>query len=217
MIEFDDVTKSFWTGEQHKVILHRATFRVEPGRSVGILASNGTGKTTLINMMAGLERPDEGSIRRTSRVSFPLGYVGGIVLRNTGTENVRYIASLYGLDPDEAEAFCRWMCGIDEYFDRSVGTYSQGMKARLSLALMLALDFEIYLIDEGMPTTTDAAFNRRAAALLQERLADATVVIVSHQPEVLRRFARSGAVLRDGTLTSFDTLDEAQIVYEYDS
>ena len=63
MLEFDGVSKSFWTGTQRKVILDRASFRVELGNSLGILAPNGTGKTTLINMMAGLEKPDEGQIK----------------------------------------------------------------------------------------------------------------------------------------------------------
>lgn len=62
MLEFDNVSKSFWTGKQRKVILDQASFRVELGNSLGILAPNGTGKTTLINMMCGLEKPDEGEI-----------------------------------------------------------------------------------------------------------------------------------------------------------
>ncbi|SFJ55663.1 ABC transporter ATP-binding protein [Jannaschia pohangensis] len=217
MIEFDYVSKSFWTGKQRKVILDRASFRVEPGRSVGILAPNGTGKTTIINMMAGLEKPDEGEIRRTSRVSFPLGFMGGVVNRNSATENCRYIATLYGLDPDYVEAFCRWVCGLEEYFDMPVGTYSQGMKARFSFALMLALEFDIYLIDEGMPSTTDAEFNRKAGSILKDRLKEATVVIVSHQPQVLERFASTAAVLRDGKLYQFETLEEARRLYEYDA
>ena len=76
MLEFENVSKSFWTGRQRKVILDRASFRVELGNSLGILAPNGTGKTTLINMMAGLEKPDEGTIKRACRVSFPLGFMG---------------------------------------------------------------------------------------------------------------------------------------------
>lgn len=215
MLEFDNVSKSFWTGQRRKVILHRASFRVEPGRSLGILAPNGTGKTTLINMMAGLEKPDEGQIRRGCRISFPLGFMGGVVNRHTARENTRYIARLYGLDPDYVEAFCRWLAGIDEYFDMPVGTYSQGMRARLSFSLMLALDFDIYLIDEGMPQTTDAEFNRKARAILRERLESTTVVIVSHQARTLERYARSAAVLRDGRLTMFDTLEEAKAMYDY--
>ena len=214
MIEFTNVSKSFWTGRQRKVILDRASFRVTEGHSLGILAANGTGKTTVINMMAGLEKADEGTIRRTSRISFPLGFMGGVVNRHTGTENARFIAQLYRLDPDYVEAFARWLCDIGEYFDMAVGTYSQGMRARFSFALMLAVEFDIYLIDEGMPATTDVTFNRRAGKILRERLETATVVIVSHQPETLEKFAQTAGVLRHGRLHLFDSLEEAKALYD---
>ena len=80
---------------------------------------------------------------------------------------------------------------------------------------MLALDFDIYLIDEGMPSTTDVEFNRKAGEILQERLRTTTIIIVSHQPETLEKFARSAAVLVDGQLKIFDTLDEAKQLYDY--
>lgn len=217
MLEFENVSKSFWTGTQRKVILDRVSFRVELGNSLGILAPNGTGKTTLINMMAGLEKPDEGAIHRNCKISFPLGFMGGVVNRHTAMENSRYIARLYGLDPDYVESFCRWMCGIEEYFDQPIGTYSQGMRARFTFSLMLALDFDMYLIDEGMPQTTDVEFNRKAGEILRERLETTTVVIVSHQAATLERFAKSAAVLRDGHLHMFNTLEEAKQLYDYEA
>ena len=217
MLEFESVSKSFWTGSQRKVILDRASFRVELGNSLGILAPNGTGKTTLINMMAGLEKPDEGVIRRECRISFPLGFMGGVVSRVSAVENSRFIARLYGLDPDYVESFCRWLCGLGEYFEQPLGTYSSGMRARFAFALLLALDFDIYLIDEGMPGSTDAEFNRKAGELLRERLRTTTVIIVSHQPATLEKFARQAAVLRDGKLHMFNTLEEAKQLYEYDT
>lgn len=217
MLEFADVSKSFWTGTQRKVILDRVSFRVDVGNSLGILAPNGTGKSTLINMMAGLEKPDEGRITRGGRISFPLGFMGGVVGRHSAMENSRYIARLYGLDPDYVEAFCRWLCGIEEYFDMPIGTYSSGMKQRFTFSLMLALDFDFYLIDEGMPGATDAEFNRKAGEILRERLERATVIIVSHQPATLERFARSAAVLRNGKLHMFDTLEEAKALYDYET
>jgi len=217
MLEFVNVSKSYWTGQQRKVILDRASFRVELGNSLGILAPNGTGKTTIINMMAGLEKPDEGEIRKTCRVSFPLGFMGGVVSRHSAMENSRYIARLYGLDPDYVEAFCRWLCGLDEYFDMPVGTYSQGMRARFSFSLMLALDFDMYLIDEGMPATTDVEFNKKAGHILQERLSTTTIIIVSHQAAVLEKFARTAAVLKDGRIHMFDTLEEAKRLYDYET
>ncbi len=215
MLEFTNVSKSYWTGTQRKVILDRASFRVELGNSLGILAPNGTGKTTLINMMAGLEKPDEGTIHRGCRISFPLGFMGGVVNRHTAKENCRYIARLYGLDPDYVEAFCRWLCGIKEYFDMPIGTYSQGMRARFTFSLLLALDFDIYLIDEGMPSTTDAEFNKKAGEILRERLEKTTVIIVSHQAATLERFAKSAAVLKDGHIHMFETLEEAKQLYDY--
>lgn len=217
MLEFVNVSKSFWTGTQRKVILDRVSFRVELGNSMGILAPNGTGKTTLINMMAGLEKPDEGQIHRNCNISFPLGFMGGVVSKISALENSRYIAHMYGLDPDYVESFCRWLCGLGEYFEQPLGTYSAGMRARFSFALMLALDFDMYLIDEGMPGTTDAEFNRKAGEILRERLATTTIVIVSHQPETLEKFARSAAVLLNGQLYMFDTLEEAKQLYDYET
>lgn len=217
MLEFENVSKSFWTGTQRKVILDKVSFRVELGHSLGILAPNGTGKTTLINMMGGLEKPDEGEIRRSCNISFPLGFMGGVVPRISAMENSRYIANIYGLDPDYVEAYCRWLCNLGEYFDQPMGTYSSGMRSRFSFALMLALDFDIYLIDEGMPGTTDVEFNKKAGAILQERLRTTTIIIVSHQARTLEKFARSAAVLMDGKLNMFDTLEEAKQLYDYET
>ncbi|MCX7890038.1 MAG: ATP-binding cassette domain-containing protein [Rhodobacteraceae bacterium] len=217
MIEFENVSKSFWTGTQRKVILDRACFRVETDDSLGILAQNGTGKTTVMNMMCGLEKPDEGVIRRRGRISFPLGFMGGVVARQTATENARFVARLYGLDPDYVEAFCRWLTDIGEYFDRPVGLYSSGMKQRFTFSLLLALEFDMYLIDEGMPGNTDVEFNRKAGTILGERLKKSGLVIVSHDPTLLRRFCRRAAVLRDGQLYVFDSLEEARLHYDYDA
>ncbi|OZA14382.1 MAG: ABC transporter, partial [Rhodobacterales bacterium 17-64-5] len=208
MIEFQGVSKSYWTGQKHKVILDRASFRVELGNSLGILAENGAGKTTIINMMAGLEKPDEGTIRKTSRVSFPLGFMGGVNGKLSAHENCRYVARLYGLDPDYVESFCRWVCGLGEYFEMPLQTYSSGMRSRFSFALLLSIEFDIYLIDEGMPATNDVEFNRKAGNVLKDRLQRATVVVVSHQPQTLQKFCRTAAVLRDGKLYQFETLEE---------
>ena len=98
-----------------------------------------------------------------------------------------------------------------------VGTYSSGMRARFNFSLLLALDFDVYLIDEGMPQSTDPEFNRRAGSILADRLRSATVIIVSHQAKTLEKFARRAAVLKDGQLYSFDTLEEAKRLYDYET
>ncbi|GLQ36271.1 ABC transporter [Amylibacter marinus] len=215
MIEFQNVSKSFWTGQTRKVILDKSSFVIEPGQSLGILAENGTGKTTLINMMCGIEKPDEGKVIRRSRISFPLGFSGGIAPKQSAQENCRYIARLYALDPDYVESFCRYICDFDAYFEMPVSTYSRGMRARFSLAILLSLDFDYYLIDEGMPNSTDAAFNARAGEILMQKLQNATVVIVSHNERILEKFAHKAAVLGDGRLQFFDSLADAKEIYDY--
>lgn len=201
---------------RRKIILDRATFRITLGQSLGIFAPNGTGKTTLINMMAGTIAPDEGIIRKTSRVSFPLGPMGGVSGGLSARDNARIVARLYGLDPDYVESFTRYLTDIDEYFDQPMSKYSSGMGARFRYALLLAIDFDIYLIDEGIPSTTDANFNRKAGNVLADRLRDSTVVIVSHDDSVIKKFCDRAAVLRDGRLYFFDTVDEAKQLYDWE-
>ena len=91
------------------------------------------------------------------------------------------------------------------------------MRARFTFSLLLALEFDIYLIDEGMPSTTDVEFNRKAGSILRDRLRDSTVVVVSHQPATIEKFCNRAAVLRDGQLYQFDTLEEAKRLYDYQS
>ena len=215
ILEFKNVSKSFWTGIQRKVILDQASFTLMSGQALGILAPNGTGKSTLVSMMSGLQKPDEGEIIRTGDVSFSLGSITGVNSALNAVENCRFVAQIYGLDPDYIEAFCRYMCDLEEYFEMPLSTYSSGMTSRFNLALMLSLEFDLYLIDEGMPSYLDVNFNRKAGAVLEERLRTSSLVLVSHVPQVLEQFCNRAAVLKDGKLIICDSLEEARALYDY--
>jgi capsular polysaccharide transport system ATP-binding protein len=143
--------------------------------------------------------------------------MGGVISKHSARENSRYIAKLYGLDPDYVEAFCRWVCGLPEYFDQPLATYSSGMRSRFTFSLLLALDFDMYLIDEGMPGSQDVEFNKKAGDLLAERLKTTTTIIVSHDPATLEKFAKKAAVLMSGQLHMFDSLEEAKQLYDYET
>ncbi|MBY8974771.1 ABC transporter ATP-binding protein [Rhodobacteraceae bacterium NNCM2] len=214
MIRFENVSKSFWTGGRQKVILHNASFTVNVGRNLGILAPNGTGKTTLINMMAGLEQPDHGKITRKGRISWPVGYSGGIVRNMSGAENIRYISRLYDRDELETLAFCIDFAELGHYMDMPVRTYSSGMVSRLVFAILMAIDFDYYLVDEGA-SAGDKEFSKKASAMFRERLDYSTLIMVSHSAETLEMYCNSAAVLLDGQLHLFDTLEEARVLYDY--
>ncbi len=215
MLEFRNVSKSFWTGKRRKIILDDASFKIELGKSIGIFAKNGSGKSTIIKMMAGTERQDEGIIRRECKVSFPLGPIGGLGPKLSAAENVRLLARMHDMEVDEIEAQCRYIADIGEYFDRPMKEYSTGMGERARYAILLSLNYDIFLIDESLPSTTDVEFNRRAANLLADKLSHATAIIVSHDETLIRTFCREAAVLRDGKLFFFNTIDEAKELYDW--
>ena len=215
MIRFENVSKSFWTGGHQKMILHNASFQVDVGRNLGILAPNGTGKTTLVNMMAGLEKPDHGRVVRQGRISWPVGFNGGVVATMSGAENVRYIARLYDRDEDETLAFCIDFAELGHYIEMPVRTYSSGMKSRLIFAILMAIDFDFYLVDEGA-SAGDRNFNEKAAAMFRERFEYSTLIMVSHSPDTLHQYCDQAAVLQDGTLHMFNSLEEAKELYAYE-
>ena len=215
MLEFRNVSKSYWTGKKRKIILNDQSFQIPLGISLGIFAKNGSGKSTIINMMAGTEKPDEGHIYRHCKVSFPLGPIGGFGPKLSAAENIRILARMHDMDPNAVEAQCRYIAGIEEYFDRPMKEYSTGMAERARYSILLSLDYDIYLIDESLPTTTDVEFNQRAGSLLADKLEHATAIIVSHDEALIRSFCKQAAVLKDGTLHFFDNIDEARELYDW--
>jgi capsular polysaccharide transport system ATP-binding protein len=95
VIALHRVVKSYPTPAGHKFVLEDASVDFPSGHNFGILGANGTGKSTLIRLMAGSEMPDRGTIRRDVRVSFPLGFGGTFHGSLSGRENVAFIARIY--------------------------------------------------------------------------------------------------------------------------
>ena len=145
---------------------------------------------------AGLEEAS----KKGEALAAKFGELEQLVAKLSANENARYIARIYGLDPDYVSAFCRWLCDIGEYFDQPVGVYSSGMRSRLTFALLLALEFDIYLIDEGMPATTDVNFNRKAGGVLLGFAGLAVLVGADAVRDVVAASASSWMCLRTCSL-----------------
>lgn len=207
LIDFQDVTKAYKTKGNKKVILKAFTGQFLRGRNVGLLGRNGAGKSTLIRLIAGAEYPDTGKIRRYGRVSFPLGFVG-FKGNLTGRENCRFVARIYGLNVSAVEYFTEDFAELGKYFDMPLATYSSGMRSRVAFAISMAADFDCYLIDEAL-SVGDNRFKAKAAAIFRERRKKASLILVSHSPATIRQMCNMGAVLENGTLLLFDTVEEA--------
>jgi capsular polysaccharide transport system ATP-binding protein len=212
MIEFHNVSKAYATKKSKKVILENFSGEFPPGRNIGLLGVNGAGKSTLLRLIAGTEYPDRGRIRRRVFVSFPVNFAafkGNL----SGRENCRFVARIYGVSTQSVERFVEEFAEIGKYFDMPIATYSSGMRSRISFGLSMAIDFDVYLVDEAL-SVGDGIFKARADALFQAKAKQSNLIIVSHNPGTVRRYCDMGAVISDGQLLMFDKIDDAVKHYE---
>jgi len=213
MIELRDVTKVYSTQAGDHVVLDRINAVFPANVSVGILGKNGAGKSTLLRILGGAEHPDAGQIIRHGRVSWPIGFSGGINGSLSGEENCRFVARIYGADVDSVVEFARGFAEIGAYFQEPVRTYSSGMRARLAFGLSMALDFEVYLVDE-VTAVGDRAFQDKCKQAFAERRERSSVIMVSHQIKTMRDYCSMFALLLRGRLTLFDDIEEVERVYK---
>ncbi|KAA2213660.1 ABC transporter ATP-binding protein [Teichococcus oryzae] len=213
MLELRNVWKSFEQRHGRKDVLRGINVRLRRGDHLGILGRNGAGKSTLVRVLAGVEAPTRGSIRREMLMSWPLGGGYGIQSSLTGRNNARFIARLYGMSLSQTEVFVEDFSELGRYFDEPVKYYSSGMRSRLMMALSFAVDFDGYLVDEAL-STGDARFANKCLTMFEERRKNAAVIMISHNLNHVRRYCRTAAVLRNGILEFYEDVDEAIAAYQ---
>jgi capsular polysaccharide transport system ATP-binding protein len=213
VIELRNVTKLYRTSAGPHLVLDDISIRFPALESVGILGKNGAGKSTLLRIIGGAEAPTAGQVVRHGRVSWPIGFSGGFNGSLSGEENCRFVARIYGEDVDRVIDETRAFAELDEYFYEPIRTYSSGMRARLAFGLSMAIDFDLYLVDE-VTAVGDSKFRARSQQAFAERRKRAALIMVSHQIATLREYCTRCAVLDRGALTMYDTVDEAEAAYE---
>jgi capsular polysaccharide transport system ATP-binding protein len=212
MIEFSRVSKAFRTKHSKKIILDDVSFVIPKGRNLAILGRNGAGKSTLIRLIAGAEKPTSGIVRRSGAISFPMALSSFFISGLSARQNVIFASRVYGYAPREVMAYVEDFCEIGAYFDMPVKTFSSGMRARLAFGLSLAFRFDTYLIDE-VTAVGDAAFRQKAQAELDKRIREASVILVSHNNDILRDSCDCGLVLENGTAVLYDNIETAIQAY----
>ena len=207
-LELIDIHKSYpmHVGRRHVLRGVNAVFR--KGERVGILGRNGSGKSTLVRILGGIDAPTRGAIRRTMSVSWPIGLAAGFQPALSGANNARFIARIYDRPVQETVRFVESFAELGDYLNMPVQTYSSGMRSRLGLAISLAIDFDCFLVDEAL-AVGDTKFGRAFAARIQR----AGLILVTHQPSLVRRLCTRAAVLDQGTLTFYEDIDEALATY----
>ncbi|MBB4933944.1 ABC-2 type transport system ATP-binding protein [Lipingzhangella halophila] len=200
--------------------LRDVSFEVAKGECVGIVGKNGTGKSTLLKLIAGVLIADEGTVTVRGKVAPLLELRAGFNDQLTGRENVNLVGSLHGMTQqqidDRFEQIVEFAEIDDKFIDTPVRHYSSGMKVRLGFALISQLDHPVMLVDEVL-AVGDKSFKQKCYQAIDRMLENnRTMVLVSHNEGDLRRFCNRGLYIRDGVLALDSDIDNALSAYNED-
>jgi ABC-type polysaccharide/polyol phosphate transport system ATPase subunit len=234
VIRLEDVSKSFPRHRGHRLLrehveallgraererfwaLQNVSLQVDYGESVAMVGNNGAGKSTVLAIIAGLAKPDSGSVAVHGRIA-PLLELGlGFQPDLTGRENVRVNASLLGLSRKETLARSERIIdfsGIGDFIEEPLRTYSAGMIMRLGFSVAMHTEPDIILIDEVM-AVGDAAFSARCFEKLRTYQANgAALVCVSHSSETVRALCQKAVLLDHGKVLMTGAVDKVLDAY----
>ena len=195
--------------------LQNINFKVDAGRSLGIIGHNGTGKSTLLSLILGTIREDQGEIKRRGQIGAMLELGSGCHPDLTGRENVFLNGSILGLRLAEIRQKFDSIVAFSELgsaIDLPMRTYSSGMSARLSFSVLAHAHSEVLLIDEVL-AVGDASFQAKCSTYLSDYTAQGgTLIVVSHNLEAVQELCVDGIWLHEGRLIeqgSIETTVEA--------
>jgi capsular polysaccharide transport system ATP-binding protein len=212
MIYFNNVTKYYKTTGHRKYILRGQTVHFASGTSYGLLGVNGAGKSTTMRLIAGAELPSKGRIKRSARVSWPLGFASGFNPMLSGKENLKFVARAYGEDYRKVLSFVAEFAEIGSYINEPIRTYSSGMMARFAFGLSMAIQFDCYLVDE-ITAVGDASFQKRCKDAFHARKQYSDVIMISHDMNIIKDYCDVVLVLIDGHLGFFSNVEDGIATY----
>jgi len=192
--------------------LKDVSFEVKPGQALGIIGPNGAGKSTVLKVLTRILRPNRGSCAVRGRIGALIEVAAGFHPDLTGRENVYLNGAILGMSEaeidakfDEIVAFSE----IEKFIDTEVKFYSSGMFLRLAFSVAVHTEPDIFLIDEIL-AVGDEPFQRKCLARIAELRAQGhTLVIVSHDLDMVQRVCDRGVVLRQGVMVHDGPIEAA--------
>ena len=183
--------------------LDDVSFEVDHGATVGLIGSNGSGKSTMLKCLTGIYRPDKGKIALDGSVAALLELGAGFHPELSGRENIFLNAAILGMSKKEAERQFDSIvdfAGLDRFIDTPVKNYSSGMTVRLGFSIASHVDPDILLIDEVL-SVGDQAFQRKSNDRIEQFRRDGkTIVVVSHSLSSIQQLCKEVIWLEKGTI-----------------
>lgn len=197
-----------------KPLFSNLSFSLKRDGRLAILGRNGQGKSSLIRMLGGIDRPSDGYIDWSMTTSWPIGFGGGFQGSLTGLDNVRFLARLYRRDYEDLRDRVDDFAELGSALRRPVKHYSSGMRARLAFGLSLAIEFDCYLIDE-LVAVGDARFQRKCQEELFQHRAHRAFLMASHDVNLIASYCDKALIIESGRAKMFEDVQEAVEVYTW--
>jgi ABC-type polysaccharide/polyol phosphate transport system ATPase subunit len=196
------------------------SFNLYPGQALGIIGRNGSGKSTVLKLIARILRPTSGQVTVHGRVSALLELGAGFHPDLTGRENIALNASVLGLSQqDVAEKFDQIVAfsELGEFIDMPVKHYSSGMYMRLGFSVAIHVDPDILIIDEIL-AVGDQAFQTKCIDRIHEmHQSGVSIVFISHNLSIVQRMCSSLIWLENGQMRASGPTEEVANQYKYQS
>lgn len=220
-IEFKNVSKIYKLKRKDKNVqknektqffyaLKDISFQVKKGQVLGILGTNGSGKSTMALVLSGIAAPNEGTITVNGEQSL-VAINTGLNKQLTGFENIQLKGALLGLSKKRVQEIVDGVIEFSEIGDflyQPVKKYSSGMKSRLGFSINLCLNPEILIVDEAL-SVGDKGFAQKCLQKMNELKAEGkTIIFISHSLPQVREFCDSAMWLEGGKMREYGEIQE---------
>lgn len=217
-IEFNNVSKIYSLKSKDKknsddkrfYALKDISFKIPKGEVVGILGTNGSGKSTMSVVLAGISQVDEGEMVVHGEQAL-IAINTGLNQQLTGLENIELKGALLGLSKKRIQEITDGViefAEIGDFLYQPVKKYSSGMKSRLGFSINLCLDPDILIVDEAL-SVGDKGFAQKCIDKMKELKSQGkTIVFISHSLPQVRDFCDTAMWIEGGMLKEYGDIDE---------
>lgn len=195
--------------------LNGVSFGIEKGECVGIIGLNGSGKSTMLKILAGVLTQTSGEVTINGKVSALLELGAGFNPEFTGMENIYLNSMIMGFTREETDKKLQEIlefADIGDFIYQPVKLYSSGMFVRLAFAIAITVNPDILIVDEAL-SVGDVFFQQKCYKKIKELAGKATVLIVSHDLNAMTKFCKRIIVMNRGNLVFDGEPNEAITQY----
>lgn len=196
--------------------LEDISFEVKKGEFFGIVGRNGSGKSTLLKILAGIYSPSRGNVHVNGKLTPFIELGVGFNPELTGRENVFLNGALLGFNRKQMQKLYKDIVDfaeLERFMDQKLKNYSSGMQVRLAFSIAIRVKSDILVLDEVL-AVGDEAFQQKCIDIFEKYQAQKqTIVLVTHDMEIVRRFCSKAMLIHDGEMVSIGDPREVANTY----